>query len=176
MMKEYEFTLKFVLNDASVDPAIYIEPLGAQGCDDALVGIGQNGRIVMTFIREASSAYEAISSAIRDVKCVIPDARLIEATPDLVGLTDVAELLGFTRQNMRKLMLGSGGTFPAPVHDGKPAIWHLSKVLNWLKERNKYQIDDALLEVSNTNMQFNIVKEINEVDPVLQDTMRTLIA
>ncbi|MCW9023322.1 MAG: DNA-binding protein [Gammaproteobacteria bacterium] len=174
-MAEYEFTLKFMLQDASIDPDTYIERLGAEGCDDALVGIGQNGRIAMTFIREASSAYNAISSAIRDIKRVIPDAKLIEATPDLVGLTDVAELLGFSRQNMRKLMLGSGGTFPAPLHDGKPAIWHLSKVLVWLKARNTYQFDDALLEVSNTNMQLNIVKEINEVDPVLQDDIRSLI-
>lgn len=175
-MKEYEFTLKFILQDASIDPEIFIERLGAEGCDDALVGLGQNGRIAMTFNREASSAYQAISSAICDVKHVIPDARLIEATPDLVGLTDVAELLGFSRQNMRKLMLGSGGTFPVPLHDGKPAIWHLAKVLGWLKERNKYQIDDALLEVSNTNMQFNIAKEIKEIDPGLQDDIHTLIA
>lgn len=175
-MKEYEFTLKFILQDASIGPEIFVERLGAEGCDDALVGLGQNGRIAMTFNREASSAYQAISSAICDVKHVIPDARLIEATPDLVGLTDVAELLGFSRQNMRKLMLGSGGTFPAPLHDGKPAIWHLAKVLGWLKERNKYQIDDALLEVSNTNMQFNIAKEIKEIDPGLQDDIHTLIA
>lgn len=176
MMKEYEFTLKFMLQDASIDPASYIERLGDEGCDDALVGIGQTGRIALTFIRAATSAYKAISSAIRDVKRAIPEARLIEATPDLVGLTDVAELLGFSRQNMRKLMLAGGGTFPAPRHDGKPAIWHLVKVLTWLKERNKYQIDDRLLEVSGINMQLNIVKEISEVDPDLRDDMRALVA
>lgn len=175
-MKEYEFSLKFMLQDTSIDPEIYIEQLGEKGGDDAIIGIGQQGRIALSFNREAKSAYKAISSAIRDVKRVVPNAKLIEATPDWVGLTDVAELLGFSRQNMRKLMLGNAGTFPAPVHDGKPAIWHLAKVLTWLKERNQYQIDDVLLEVSNTNMQFNIAREMNELDPALQDDVRKLIS
>ncbi len=100
----------------------------------ALVGIGQNGRIALDFIRESRSAFEAISTAISDVKNVIPDARLIEASPDLVGLTDVAEILGFSRQYMRKLTLVSGAEFPAPVHEGKSSIWHLAQVLMWLKK------------------------------------------
>ncbi|NOZ51671.1 MAG: DNA-binding protein [Gammaproteobacteria bacterium] len=175
-MKKYEFTLKFSLQDASINPEIYVERLGAQGCDDALIGIGQNGRIALNFTREATSAFEAISSALANIKCVIPDAQLIEATPDLVGLTDAAEILGFTRQNMRKLMLASGTPFPAPIHEGKSAIWHLSQVLTWLKERNNYQIEDTLLEIAKTNMQFNIVKQTHDIDPGLQEDIRKLIA
>ena len=34
-----------------------------------------------------------------------PGATLTEADPDLVGLTDVADILGCTRQNMRRLMV-----------------------------------------------------------------------
>lgn len=41
---EYEFTLKFMLAaDVAVDEIV--ERLGVAGCDDALVGIGQPGRI-----------------------------------------------------------------------------------------------------------------------------------
>ena len=140
-MNEYEFTLKFSLQDASIDPEMYVEQLGTEGCDDALIGIGQNGRIALNFTREANSAFEAISSSITDVKRVIPDANLIEATPDFVGLTDVAEILGFSRQNMRKLMLASGTEFPIPVHEGKSSIWHLFQVLTWLRDRKRYQIE-----------------------------------
>src|SRR5439155_384770 len=82
-----------------------IERLGAAGCDDALVGIGQPGRIALEFTREAHSAEAALVSALTDVKRAIPSARLIEAAPDFVGLTDVAEVVGMTRQNMRKLMI-----------------------------------------------------------------------
>jgi hypothetical protein len=34
-----------------------------------------------------------------------PGAELVEASPDFVGLTDVADLVGCSRQNIRKLML-----------------------------------------------------------------------
>jgi hypothetical protein len=68
------------------------------------------------FTREAESAKRAIVSALEDVKKAIPAAKLIEAGPDLVGLADVADMLGMSRQNMRKLMLVHAANFPAPVH------------------------------------------------------------
>ena len=174
-MKEYEFTLKFSLKESSEDPEVYMGKLGAEGCDDALVGIGQNGRIALNFTRASSSAYDAVYSALSDVKRAIPDASLIEATPDFVGLTDVANILGFTRQNLRKLMLSSGAEFPTPVHEGKPAIWHLAKVLVWLKERKKYRIEDTLIELAKANMQFNVTREVIDLDPALQQDIRSLV-
>lgn len=88
MMKDYDFTLKFNLQDPQSDPGEYVEKLYAGGCDDALIGVGLKGYISLNFIREASSAYEAISSAISNVKAVVPSATLIEVAPDFVGLTD----------------------------------------------------------------------------------------
>ena len=92
-----------LLSDKESDADALVERLAEAGCDDALVGTGQKGRIALNFIREAASAKEAIISALTDVKRVIPHARLLEVTPDFVGLSDVAELLGVSRQNMRKL-------------------------------------------------------------------------
>jgi hypothetical protein len=40
-----------------------------------------------------------------DVRAALPEAILIEAAPDYVGLSDVADSVGVTRQNLRKLML-----------------------------------------------------------------------
>jgi hypothetical protein len=174
-MKEYEFTLKFSL-PSDANPEEFVDKLGEQGCDDALIGIGQTGRISLNFIREATSARNALLSAIIDVKKAVPVARLIEATPDLVGLTDVAEILGFSRQNMRKIMLSSNRTFPAPVHEGKPSIWHLAKILMWLKNNQDYEIDDSLVEIAKSTMNFNIAKELQELDPELQDEIKSLIA
>jgi hypothetical protein len=117
-MSQYEFTLKFALPQQDVDPEVFVEQLFADGCDDALIGIGQHGRLALDFTREAPSAGEAVLSALSDVQRIIPGARLVEASPDFVGLTDIANFLGFSRQNMRKLLIKSGPNFPLPVHDG----------------------------------------------------------
>jgi hypothetical protein len=59
-MMEFEFTLKFTLTTDSPGVDELVEHLGAAGCDDALVGIGQSGRIALEFTREADSAKQAI--------------------------------------------------------------------------------------------------------------------
>jgi hypothetical protein len=102
---EYVFTLKYVLVDSDDNLDEIVERLGEAGCDDALVGIGQPGRLALEFTREAENAAAAVRSALAGVRMAVPSARLIEAAPDLVGLTDVAGIVGVSRQNMRKLML-----------------------------------------------------------------------
>ncbi|KDC91288.1 hypothetical protein L518_1991 [Bordetella bronchiseptica MBORD675] len=126
---EYTFTLKYQLADDDCDPDALIGRLGEVGCDDALVCIGQPGRLALEFTREAADADESVRSALANVRCTVPSARLIEVAPDLMGLTDVAEIVGVSRQNMRKLMLAHPGSFPAPVHEGSTSIWHLADVL-----------------------------------------------
>jgi hypothetical protein len=158
-MNEYEFTLKFRLPDASADPEQFIDALAEAGCDDAAVGIGQQGRIALDFTREAASALEAIVSAVQAVKSAIPGAELVEASPDFVGLTDVADLVGCTRQNIRKLMISNLATFPVAVHEGSQALWHLRPVLAWFSETQKRSIDRSLIEVSEVTMKVNIAKE-----------------
>ena len=174
-MKEYDFILKFSLPDNEADPETFIEKLAETGCDDALIGIGANNRIALDFTRGASSALEAILSAIKDVKQAIPGARLVEAAPDMVGLTDIADILGFTRQNMRKLMLRNPD-FPPPFHDGKPSIWHLAKILRWMGEKNMYKIDKTLLDIATVTMQFNIARDIQELEPAFQANIQALLA
>src|SRR5690606_13069027 len=156
---EYTFTLKFQLVDENGDLSELVERLGEAGCDDALVGIGQPGRLALEFTREANNAAEAVLSALRDVKQAIPSARLIEVAPDLVGLTDVADIVGVSRQNMRKLMLANPGSFPAPLHEGSASIWHLADVLVWLKNKGNYQFPETVLEVSKAALEINVVKE-----------------
>lgn len=167
-MKTYEFELKFSLPETSQNPELFIERLGKEGCTDALVGVGQAGRIAFQFTRDANSAFEAVLSAVKNVKKAIPEASLIEAAPDLVGLSDIADILGYSRQNIRKLMMNNLVSFPTPTHEGKTILWHLSSILTWVKERNRYQIDEQLLDVANTNMQLNIAKESTNSDASMQ--------
>ncbi len=163
-MKEYEFTLKFLLPNATEIPDIYVEKLGANGCDDVLIGIGQNGRIALNFIRVADSAFDAVTSALIQVKKVIPNVRLVEVTPDFVDLYDVATLLGLTRQNMQKIIVNSGARFPEPLHEGKASIWHLAHILIWLKKQALYPVIEDMLELAKTNMQNNIAKEMQYLE------------
>lgn len=172
--KTFEFTLKFSILDTSADPEIFAEQLCKAGCDDAIMGVGQKGRIALQFSREASSALEAITSAIKDVKSVIPYAKLIESTPDLVGLTDIAQLLGFSRQNMRKLMQTHIQTFPPPVHSGTTSIWHLCDVLQWFELKQNRAIDPIIKEVALANMQINLVKEYTNLEPESQAKLAAL--
>lgn len=156
---EYVFTLKYQLADSDSDLDALVEHLGAVGCDDALVGVGQPGRLALEFSRDAGSAEEAVRTALVDVKKAIPSARLIEASPDLVGLTDVADVVGVSRQAMRKLMLTHRATFPVPVHEGSASIWHLAEVLDWLMTRGGYQIDVGVLDIAKVALEVNIAKE-----------------
>ena len=175
-MPQYDFTLKFALAQHDADPDAFVEQLLAEGCDDALIGVGKHGRIALNFTRDAATAVEAVLSALSDVQRAIPDSKLVEASPDLVGITDIANLLGFSRQYMRKLVVKSGSEFPLPVHEGKPAIWHLATVLTWFMNRKTRNFDEALLGISRINMQCNLFKEAAELDHDISDRLKSLVA
>ncbi len=158
-MTEFTFILKFRLPDARADAGELERQLAEAGCDDALLGIGRPGRLALEFCRQAASAQDAVSSALADVWDAVPGAELIEVSPDLVGLTDVADLLGMSRQNMRKLLLAHPHTFPAPVHEGSASIWHLADILTWLQARGSQKVSRELLELAAAAAQVNVDKE-----------------
>ncbi len=175
-MTEFDFLLKFDLPDPEADPDKFVDALYGSGCDDATIGIGQHGRVALSFTREAATALEAVASAIADVRKAIPEARLVEATPDLVGLTDIAEILGCSRQNIRKLVIVNKSIFPSPIHEGSSSIWHLAKVLPWFKTKGNYKIDDNLIEVSGANMQVNIARQMQDLEPAFHRNIKALLA
>lgn len=162
-MTTYDFTLKFAVpDDVAVESLEH--RLFEAGCDDGLLGLGQKGRLALQFSRAAASAQEAVTSALGDVKRAVPEARLIEVGPDLVGLTDIAELLTFSRQNMRKLLQSHLATFPLPLHEGRAAsLWHLAEVLDWFQTHQRRDIDAALREVARVSMQANVARESRRV-------------
>jgi len=174
-MQEYDFTLKFALQDASADPSDYVDALEANGCDDALIGIGKHGYIALNFIREAESAKNAVFSALADVRSAIFDAVLIEAAPDLVGLTDIAQVIGCSRQNVRKLIYSGDAGSPAPIHDGYSSLWHLADVLEWLQRTKNYPSDERILELALANMSVNAAKSMSRFDQERQEEVRKLV-
>jgi len=163
---EYLFTLTYLLPAEDCDPDELIERLGAAGCDDALIGSGLVGRLALEFTREAESAEAALFSALSDIKRIIPGARLVEASPDFVGLSDIADMVGVSRQNMRKLMLNHAGSFPLAVHEGSASLWHLAEVLSWLDARGGYTLEQPVIEVARAAQHVNTVKESRRVGPL----------
>lgn len=159
-MAEYEFTFKFALENPRADPADCVERLAEASCDDALVGIGKPGRIALEFVREAATARDAVLSAFSDARRALPGARLIEVAPDLVGLTEIAEFITCSRQNVRKIVMVDG-TFPTAVHEGSAELFHLADVLSWAREhRGSGAIDGRVLEVAIVNREVNLANQL----------------
>ena len=140
-MSDYEFTLRFQLQDENDNPENYLDLLLEAGCDDALVGVGSLGSISLNFTRKASTASEAVTSAIQNVLSAIPSAILIELAPDLVNTTDIADIISdrfqkLTRQAVRKYATGqiarTKTRFPPAAISGSQPLWHLGEVLDWM--------------------------------------------
>ena len=84
-MQKYDFTLNFTLHP-NEDGVEYLDRLYEAGCSDACFGIGIAGLLGAEFIRESSSARQAISSAYENVLAAIPHAqpgliRLVRKNP-----------------------------------------------------------------------------------------------
>ena len=175
-MTVYEFVLRFAVGGADTDPAQFFEALAEAGCTDALVGVGRMGVIGLDFARASQSAEEALGSAIASVKRAIPGSVLIEASPDLVGLTELAEILGFSRQYMRTLASTHHTTFPAPVHQGRPSLWHLATVLEWVESVACRAVDPMMAEVARVTMSLNAAVGERSADDDAIIRSRALIA
>ena len=136
----FDFTLTFALSKHNNNLEDFLDGLFNAGCDDALVGTGMPGSIALNFSRTARSAEHAIRQGISDVQKAFPDADLLELKPDLVGISDIAELLGCSRQNIRKLAMGGKSNFPCPSVSGSVPLWHFYEVADWMSNNSRVQI------------------------------------
>jgi hypothetical protein len=175
-MNKYDFTLRFTLPSSESDMDDVADRLYGGGCDDALIGIGRPGSVALDFTRESTSAHEAVMSAIADVSAAIPGSALVEVAPDLVGVSDVADMVGCSRQNIRQLMVSCVGSVPVPVHEGKQSLWHLAPVLDWLVRDKQYQIRADLMDVAATNMRVNLAMDSLRADSDTEDELRAMFA
>ena len=117
---EYTFTLKYQLADDDRDVDALVERLGAAGCDDALVGIGQPGRLALEFTREADSA-DAALRLMRDG--LSPDLLVSDhLMPGMTG-TELARRLRADRPDLGVLIVSGY----ADVETLSPDLAHLPK-------------------------------------------------
>ena len=177
-MNEYNFALHLKLSCIQTDPSIYEDRLFEAGCDDALLGIGQQGYLGLNFIRTANNGVEAITTAIEDIKTVIPDCELYYISPDVVGMTEIATFMQCSVENILKLKNARSDIFPFPINsDSKFLNWHLAEVLKWYQKQGN-NVDLALLEVAEFAMQFNLEKQNQNInsDPDLKLKARALVS
>ena len=163
-MQEYEFVLLFSLQNPDEDASSYEEALEKNGCTDALIGTGQHGFIALDFCREEKSAYAAIASAISAVEVSIQNAVLTRVDPDLVGITDIAEIVNRSRQNIRKLIYAKHSGAPSPVYSGSSTLWHLYDILKWLRDTKEYAISPELVDVAELSKGINAYKLWHQTD------------
>jgi hypothetical protein len=169
-MSRYDFALTFALPHPDQDPERHLDALFAAGCDDAAVGVGRAGMIGLDFSRSAETAEHALRSAIRDVRTAIPGAILVQAGPDLVGLSDMAEIFGYSRQNMRKYATGqirARATFPPPSVVGDPSLWHLAEITAWLRLNTDVQPPADLCAVARAAAKINFEVERARLERLL---------
>ncbi len=116
--------------------------------------------------------FDAISSAIANVKSVLTEADLIHVSPDLVGIKELASLFECSRQNIQKFV--SKPSFPKPVYKGSQAIWHLAAVLDWFVTNN-YDVNRELLEIAELTMSINSRIESQTAKPQVLDQAKSLV-
>lgn len=179
--REYEFELSFSLPANVHDDEDIANRLYEAGCDDALVGLGVYGQVVLEVTREADSAFEAISSVIVQVSKGIQGAKLIEAGPDLVGVSDLAELLGTTRQNLKRYLVDKSRSAEAtsklkvPAHNGTVPTWHLAKIGRWINQNTKLEIASPTIETAEVCMMLNAMRVYKELIELEDSSIESLI-
>jgi predicted DNA-binding transcriptional regulator AlpA len=87
----------------------------------------------------------------------------------------VADSVGVTRQNLRKLMLQHNASFPLPIHEGKAVMWHLSDMLQWLQQKMAYKVSESDLQLAEVTKQVNLAKALSAVNKPLMKEMKPLI-
>ncbi|WP_150237397.1 helix-turn-helix transcriptional regulator [Nocardiopsis quinghaiensis] len=139
-MTEYEFI--FVVDGFSLDDHDEIETLGEEL--GALVS-SFHGVLRMSVSGEGENAVAAAQSVVKSVHRIVPAMRFVRLHRDLVGVSDIAELTGRTRQNVDQWVRGQrhdGAPFPRPeAVVGRSLVWLWSEVDEWLREIG---LDDGL--------------------------------
>ncbi|MEO1446514.1 MAG: hypothetical protein AAFV46_09805, partial [Cyanobacteria bacterium J06635_11] len=82
------------------------------------------------------------------------------------GFTDIAETVGCSRQNIRKLFLATSSSCPHPSYShGNPALWHLADVLLWLQQNKGYSIHPAFIDIATITKSLNTLINWRQLTP-----------
>ncbi|MBB5119604.1 helix-turn-helix transcriptional regulator [Streptomyces eurocidicus] len=139
---EYEFT--FVVDGATVDDAAAVNRL-ADELDAMLARAG--GQNLLSVSSVGDNAVEAALSVAHIARELVPGLRLLRLDRDLVGVQEIAERTGRSRQNVHQWATGARladkEPFPRPEGTvGRAHAWLWSEVNDWLR---RHGLDDGVL-------------------------------
>lgn len=160
-MKDYEFALRYHVGSMDLTMDQIDDALFEAGCDDALVSHNGAGLIELDFTREAESVAEAVESAMECVKNALPNSVLVEAKPDYVGVTDVAEYCKVSRQYIQKLLSTHVINLVPLTVVGKSSVYRLAPAIAEIKKREVpgLTLPPELEELSALTMKINLQNE-----------------
>jgi predicted DNA-binding transcriptional regulator AlpA len=129
---DYDFT--FVVTGVDVDDQAAIDALRDQ-CDGLLARAG--GVDLLCISASANSAIEAALTAASAARTALPQLQVRHLDRDLVGVQEIAERTGRSRQNVSQWITGErksqGAPFPAAEGTvGRSQAWLWSEVNQWL--------------------------------------------
>jgi uncharacterized protein DUF4287 len=129
---EYEFL--FVVDGVSMDDDDAVAIL-----TDAFDGVlsSNRGLYRLAVSSNGSNAVDALRRLLAGIAARLPTLRILRVDPDLVGVSDIAERTGHTRQNVQQWVSGERNAarpFPPPEGcAGRSLIWRWADVNDWLK-------------------------------------------
>jgi hypothetical protein len=138
---EYEFLL--VVDGVSVDDEQVVSRL-----TDTFDGVlsWNLGIHRLAVCGEGRSAIEALEKLRPRLASEVPSLRLLRLDPDLVGVSDIADRIGRSRQNVQQWVTSERHAqqpFPPPEGSaGRSPVWRWAEVNEWLKPLG---IDDHML-------------------------------
>ena len=133
--KTYEFT--FLLEGVKEFDEELENEIFELGFDDALL-YSQGGVVCLDVSRQATSFYEAVISALKQMEKGKRGLKVAAVEPgDFVSASEIARRLSVSREYVRLLISGKRGkgTFPSPISrvGVKNYIWSWSEVVRFIK-------------------------------------------
>jgi predicted DNA-binding transcriptional regulator AlpA len=129
---EYEFLL--VVDGVSVDDDGAVAII-----TDTFDGLLSSNRGLhrLAVAGEGTNAADALQNLLRQFASDLPALRILRQDPDLVGVSDIAERTGHSRQNVQQWVTGERNAerpFPAPEGTaGRSFVWRWADINEWLK-------------------------------------------
>jgi predicted DNA-binding transcriptional regulator AlpA len=129
---EYEFL--FVVDGVALDDDATVNVL-----TDAFDGVlsWNRGLYRLAMSSQGAGALDALRNLLTRVSSEVPGLKILRLDPDLVGISDIAERTGRTRQNVQQWVTGernSDHPFPSPEGcAGRSLVWRWADVNGWLK-------------------------------------------
>lgn len=170
-MALYNFTL--TLSGVTCETEGLEDALYESGCNDALICAYGNS-VYVEFDREADSLDDAIASAVKNIEMAGVDAVVESVDSALVGLSDIAEITGMSRQAIAMLKDGTRGSgdFPCPIQriKGQSPLWDWADVAEWLlkndrlKERGSLVVNARVLSKWNLALRASASKDFEEIE------------